>query len=85
MEQSNVQYMIPKEDKNIDPLLIDVVTMKTGTIIKVQDQTISCEFKEEVCNDQNICLKWGGWCIKKGITENSKIILWIRKKLKIKM
>ena len=63
MEQSNVQYLTPEKAKNIDPLLIDVITMKTGTIIKVQDQPTTCEFKEEVCNDQNIYPKFGNYRI----------------------
>ena len=70
MEQDNVQYLSPEQAKNIDPSLIDSVTMNSGTIIKVKDGSRACEFQEEICDDQNICPKCGGYRIQQGMTQN---------------
>ena len=70
MEQDNIQYLTPEQAQNIDPSLIDFVTLSTGTIIKVQDQPTACEFQEEICDNKNLCPKCGGYRIQQGIDQN---------------
>ena len=70
MEQDNIQYLTPEQAQNIDPSLIDFVTMNTGTIIKVQDPPTACEFQEEICDNQNICPKCGGYRTQQGMDQN---------------
>ena len=70
MEQDNIQYLTPEQAQNIDPSLIDFVTLNTGTVIKVQDQPTACEFQEEICDNKNLCPKCGGYRIQQGIDQN---------------
>ncbi len=58
MEQKKVVYMTPEEVHEIDPSMIDSVTMTTGSIIKILGE--SSQFKEEVVeSNQQICEKCG--------------------------
>ena len=55
MEQQKVQYMTAEEAKNIDPALIDSVSLVNGCIVKVGNQPTSCEFTEaNYSNTQNV-------------------------------
>ena len=75
MEQPNVQYITAEEAKNIDPSLIDFVTMNTGTIIKVGNQPTESEFKEEVCSNTQICQKCGRYRMQEGMVQNAGYVL----------
>ena len=56
MEQENVVYMTSEEALNIDPSLIDSVTLTTGSIVKVEDQGEPEEYQEEyVESNEVIC------------------------------
>ena len=82
MEQPNVQIMTAEEAKNIDPSLIDFVTMNTGTIIKVGNQPTESEFKEEVCSNTQICQKCGRYRMQEGMVQNTASVLRAGKKNK---
>ena len=47
MEQQYVQYISREDARNIDPSLIDYMTMSNGTLIKVEDQPCS----EHICQN----------------------------------
>lgn len=59
-----MQYMTPEQIKNLDPSLIDFMTMSTGLIIKVEHKPTTCEFQEEqVYSNPNICQHCGKYKI----------------------
>ena len=56
MKQGKVIYMNPEQAQEIDPSLIDLVTLTTGSVIKVLDQEEAEEFQEEnIVSNQPIC------------------------------
>ena len=58
MEQQYIQYLSPEEIRNIDPSLIDFMTMTNGTIIKVGNHPSLSEFTEEqICPHCTNCSK----------------------------
>ena len=60
MEQENVVYMTSEEAQNIDPSLIDSVTLTTGSIVKVEDQAEAGDYQEEyVESNEPICENCG--------------------------
>ena len=49
MEQPKVIYMSPEQAKEVDPSLVDSVTMTSGSIIKVLDSGNSQTSNLEIC------------------------------------
>ena len=75
MEQSNVQYLTPEEAISIDPSLIDFLTLNTGTIIKVGNNSTVCEFQEENFSNPQICQHCGRYRLQKGMPQYSNVVL----------
>ena len=60
MEENKILYMNPDQAKDVDPSLINSITLTTGSIIKVIDQGEAEVFQEEAVNpNQIICEKCG--------------------------
>lgn len=65
--------MTPEQIKNLDPSLIDFMTMSTGLIIKVEHKPTTCEFqKEQVYSNPNICQHCGKYKI--SLSSNTNVL-----------
>ena len=49
MDKKKILYMTPEQAQEVDPSLIDSVTLTTGSIVKIINQESNSEFKEEIC------------------------------------
>ena len=80
MEQQKFQYLTPEEVRNIDPSLIDYVTMNTGTIVKVENKPMANEFMEEIYSNPQICQYCGRYRMPTGLSQNDGTVLRAPKK-----